>query len=293
MAKVAVQGYGYGYVDPTLRIVIPMQYDEAGVFANGRAKVRNGDQWFFVDKAGNETPLIPAHLESKYEEVSHYAEGLCRVSTLKLRFMDMAYHSDYSEIAGNWGYVDESGKEVIPPQFIYAYDFEDGVAIVCKGKWTIDPKWDYAGHTGRYWHDEELWGAIDKDGNEVIPCMFDEIKFFNEGDALMVHTGGWEEGRWGVMDKQGNWLAEPVFKDISYDYHDGLFAFYADDSWENDNIPCFFSFSASKLTSFRHSIAWGMQVLLTRRILGRASCRTKSLAASTIVGRGSYLEFSH
>lgn len=235
MAKVAVQGYGYGYVDSTLRIVIPMQYDEAGIFANGRAKVRNGDYWFFIDKAGNETPLIPAHLESKYEEVGYYAEGRCRVSTLKLRLMDIAYHSDYSEIAGNWGYVDEFGKEVIPPQFIYANDFNGGIAVVCKGKWTIDPKWDYAGHTGQYWHDEELWGAIDKDGNEVIPCMFDEIKFFNEGDALIVHTGGWEKGRWGVMDKQGNWLAEPVFEAIGYDYNDGLFTFYADDRWDNDN----------------------------------------------------------
>lgn len=237
LARVAVQGYGYGYVDRTLRFVIPMKYDDAEDFVNGKAKVRLGDKWFFIDKDGKETPLVPAQLESKYEEVCNYSEGRCRVSTLKLRLMDIAYHSDYSDIAGNWGYVDESGKEVIPPQFIYAYDFENGLAVVCKGTWTIDPKWDYEGHTGQYWHDEELWGAIDKDGNEVIPCIFDEIKFFHEGGAFMVHSGGWERGRWGVIDCKGNWLADPVFKAIDYEFHDGLFAFYSEDPWDYDDAP--------------------------------------------------------
>ena len=47
----------------------------------------------------------------------------------QLGFMDLAYHSDNSEIAGNWGFVNEKGQEIIAPQYIYAYDFEDGIAI--------------------------------------------------------------------------------------------------------------------------------------------------------------------
>lgn len=237
LAVVAVQGYGSGYVNPEMRFVIPMQFDEAMPFVNGKATARKGTKWFLLDKSGNVTPLVPAQLESKYEEIGDYSEGRCKVSTLQLRLMDLAYHSDYSEIAGNWGYVDESGKEVIPPQFIYAYDFKDGLAFVCKGKWTIDPKWDYEGHTGQYWHDDEQWGAIDPDGNEVIPCIFDEIKFFNEDGAFMAHYGGWENGHWGVIDRQGNWLAEPVFEYIGYEYQDGMFAFYNEDPWDNDNAP--------------------------------------------------------
>lgn len=52
----------------------------------------------------------------------------------------------------------------------------------------------------------------------------------------MVHHGGWKEGHWGVIDNHGNWLAEPVFEDIDYEYHDGLFAFYKEDKW-SDDVP--------------------------------------------------------
>ncbi len=152
--------------------------------------------------------------------------------------MDLAYHSDYSEIAGTWGFINEDGAEVIPPQYIYAEDFYGGIAIVCKGKWTIDKKWDNKYNSGRYWTEEELWGAIDKEGNEVIPFMFDEIKSFNDvDDVYIAHYGGWENGHWGVIDKKGQWLADPIFEDIDYNYKDGLFAFYAEDKWNGDDVP--------------------------------------------------------
>ena len=34
-----------------------------------------------------------------------------------------------------------------------------------------------------------------------------------------------------------NWLAEPIFEDIDYEYQDGLFAFYAEDKWNGDDVP--------------------------------------------------------
>lgn len=98
-------------------------------------------------------------------------------------------------------------------QYIYANDFENGIAIVAKGKWTIDPKWDNKYNQGRYWTEEELWGAIDKDGNEVIPFIFDEIKhFFDRSDMFMVHYGGWKDGHWGVVDCKGNPVTKYVYE---------------------------------------------------------------------------------
>ena len=239
LARVALVGHGYGYVDLEMNVVIPMKYDEAENFRNGKAKVRLGDRWLFIDKTGREVEIGNPYKHSNYQEVGEYSEGLCRVSALKLRFMDLAYHSDYEGIAGTWGFVNESGEEVISPQFIYAHDFENGIAIVAKGKWTIDPKWDNEYNKGRYWTEEELWGAIDKDGNEVIPFIFDEIKHFNDRtDIFMVHHGGWKDGHWGVIDCKGNWLAEPVFDDICYDSYGDLFAFYGDDPDESfDDTP--------------------------------------------------------
>lgn len=204
LARVAIVGHGYGFVDKKMNLVIPMKYDKAEDFRNGKAKVRLGDKWIYIDRNGRELEIGGNSNQDHYQEVGEYSEGMCRVSTLKLRFMDIAYHSDYAEVAGTWGYVDEAGEEVISPQYIYANDFENGIAIVAKGKWTIDPKWDNEYNQGLYWTEEELWGAIDKDGNEVIPFIFDEIKHFcDRSDMFMVHYGGWKDGKWGGSRLQG------------------------------------------------------------------------------------------
>lgn len=238
LAQVRKSGYGYGFVNKDMKLVIPMVYETANKFKDGKAKVRRDRKWMYVDKNGNELEIKSASSSLKYQDVGEFNEGMCKVSTLKLGFMDLAYHSDYSEIAGTWGFINEDGTEVITPQYIYAEDFCNGVAIVCKGKWTIDKKWDNKYNTGRYWTEKELWGVIDKEGNEVVPFIFDEIKhFWDVNDVFMVHYGGWETGHWGVIDNHGIWLADPVFEDINYDYKDGLFAFYAEDKWNGDDVP--------------------------------------------------------
>lgn len=238
LARVAKAGYGYGFVDERMNFVIPMNYENAEDFVDGKAKVKRNGEWYYIDKTGKETLVTPKAAGTQYQEVGQYFEGMCKVSTLKLCFTDLAYHSDYEEIAGTWGFVNEAGEEVIAPQYIYAEDFSGGIAIVCKGKWTIDPKWDNEYNKGLYWTDEELWGAIDKDGNTAIPFVFDEIKHFWAVEGVfMAHYGGWENGHWGVIDAHGNWLADPVFEDIDYEYHDGLFAFYKEDKWNGGDVP--------------------------------------------------------
>ena len=239
LACVAINGHGYGFVDKDMKFVIPMKYNRADHFIEGKAKVQLGDRWLCVDRNGREFEIGSKASQNNYQEVGSFFEGMCRVSTLKLRFMDLAYHSDYEHIAGTWGFVNEAGEEVIPPQYIYANDFENGIAIVAKGKWTIDPKWNNKYNQGRYWTEEELWGAIDKNGNEIIPFVFDEIThFYDRSDIYMVHYGGWKDGKWGVVDCKGNWLAEPIFEGFSYETRDDWILFYGEDSDATDGeIP--------------------------------------------------------
>ncbi len=231
LACVGIRGYGYGFVDKNMNFTVPMRYDEANDFLNGKALVRLDKVWYCIDKEGRELKIAPKD-GSNYQKVVGYVDGMCRISSLKIGKEDLAYYSENE--AGIWGFVDETGEAVIAPQYIYAYDFEDGIAIVAKGKWTIDPKWDNLYNQGCYWTEEELWGGIDKSGKEVIPFIFDEIKFFNDcNEVYMAHYGGWQNGSWGVIDRSGKWLAEPIFKDIDYIYHDGLFAFYEEKPGEN------------------------------------------------------------
>ena len=248
LARVAINGRGYGYVDKNMSVVIPLKYDEADSFVDGKATVRLGERRFCIDKEGRELFSVYSVEKAAYQEIGDFSEGLCRVSILKLRMFDLAYHSDYSEIAGVWGYINERGEEVISPQYIYADDFETGIAFVARGEWTIDPKWDNAYNTGRYWTEDELWGAIDATGTEVIPCIFDEIKRFEDcTDYFMAHYGGWENGHWGVIDRKGSWVAEPIFAGIDYAYHDGLFAFYGCDSWDDDAPMGIYDIHQSKI----------------------------------------------
>ena len=253
LAKVGKKGFGYGFVNSSFEFVIPMKYQDAEDFRGGKARVKLYGRWRYIDKSGQETEIDCEIGRPKYQEICEYSEGLSRVSTMKLGLLDFAYHFDWSEIAGVWGYVDETGKEVIPPQYICAEDFHNGIAIVCKGEWTIDPKWDNQYHQGKYWSEEMLWGAIDKKGNTVIPFIFDEIKHFyslNEdyvGGMFIAHTGGWENGHWGVIDNYGNWLADPVFEDIGNECQDGLITFYDRDSWSDDALMGIYDLKQKKV----------------------------------------------
>lgn len=231
MATVGIGGKGYGFINQQGQLKIPVIYEQVENFDNGKALVKREGRWLFIDKSGNEFPMKALN-DGDYKVVENFRDGMCRVSTCDMGFMDLAYHSDYESFAGTWGYVDENGTEVISPQYIYAYDFEDNRAIVCKGEWTIDEKWDNSCKTGCYWTEEELWGVIDKTGKEIIPCMYDEITKFGEtNDIFAVHVGGWKNGKWAIADKDGNWLTEPIFDDIGYTYKNGLFTFYADNKW--------------------------------------------------------------
>ena len=65
------------------------------------------------------------------------------------------------KLDGKYGYIDKSGKEVIPCKYDSTYHFCEGLAVRLDGK----------------------KGCIDKTGKEVIPCKYDDIYDFSEGLA--------------------------------------------------------------------------------------------------------------
>ena len=228
LACVAIDGCGYGYVNENMEFVIPMKYDRAEGFNRGRARVELNEQRFSIDDTGRELASDYCVMNRKYQEVGRFFEGLCRVSMLKLNEDDLEYFSDNAGVACIWGFMNENGDEIVKPQYIYAYDYKDGVAIVAKGEWIISPD------TERYCAVGELWGGIDTTGTEVIPCIFDEIKFFiGCSDYYIAHYGGWKNGAWGIVDRSGNWAVEPLFVDVDYGYQDGLFAFYGSNPYDD------------------------------------------------------------
>lgn len=95
---------------------------------------------------------------------------------------------------GKWGYIDQTGKVVIPPQF-------EEVKCFCSGGWQNEGL--IAAKV------KGLWGYINVKGDIVIPPQFTQVLPFSQGLAL-VNLGGsfsaaisTKNGQWLYIDKQG------------------------------------------------------------------------------------------
>jgi len=102
-------------------------------------------------------------------------------------------------ISRKWGFIDKTGKEVIP--FIYSdvLSFSEGLAAV------------------RIGNDENgKWGFIDINGNEIIPFEYDLVQSFSEGyakvgvkkNSTFQNFGIHSTIEWGLIDKNGNLIVQ-------------------------------------------------------------------------------------
>ena len=172
--------------------------------------------------------------QSYYVDIGDFSEDMCSIATVAFKLGDLAYHSDNIDRAGIRGYINKYGEEVIKPQYIYAFEFNGGIAIVAKGRWVKERE-DENGKP-LYWSEDERWGGIDYTGNEVIPFIFDEIvPCFDTTDYFIAHTGDWPDGAWGVIDRTGKWVVEPQFEWLNIDWNDGLlvFGYYNTDIYDD------------------------------------------------------------
>ena len=146
-----------------------------------------------------------------------------------------------------WGFIDVSGKLVIPATFDGADQFsEEGLASVSvgdfltgrhgfidkAGKFVINPQYEWASN----FHEkraavrfgpssiEGKWGFIDTAGKLVIPAQFDEVKPFSEGMAA-VRVGDEKTGKWGFIDLNGKYVLNPRY-DAVRAVREGLFVFF-------------------------------------------------------------------
>ena len=86
---------------------------------------------------------------------------------------------------GKWGFIDRTGKVIVPPQYAAAGEFHQGRARVKVG---------------------DKFGFIDPTGKVVIPPQFDKVAEFSEGLAR-VEIGG----KSGFVDPNGKMVISPRF----------------------------------------------------------------------------------
>lgn len=116
-----------------------------------------------------------------------------------------------------WGYIDETGRTAIHPEFSAARPFVRGLAAVMSvqkwgfidkdGQWRVNPLYedcdDYSeGLAAVKWYGR--WGYIDTSGAFVITPKYQEALPFENG-AAEVRLGA----RWGKVSRNGDLVFDP------------------------------------------------------------------------------------
>ena len=283
----------YGFIDTAGREVVPCKYDGADDFHEGMARVTVGGGWRydrffgesflsgkfgFIDKTGRE--VIPC----RYFHAENYCDGLAVVEVREdgesRRFlidksgreagpyvnaipgMTGVFHEGFAWVERNkkWGFVDKTGREVVPCKYDAACDFSDGMARVAVGG-----EWSFSEDLGEESLSGCKWGYLDKSGREVIPCQYGYACDFHDGLAMVAPDGMILDGSCFFIDKVGHEvfrLPEKVFADVfseglasyrignksgyldktgqvaisarfdqAYDFHDGLAMVKAGRTW--------------------------------------------------------------
>ncbi len=132
-----------------------------------------------------------------------------------------------------FGYIDRTGKIIIPAQFERAEDFSEGLAIVKVG---------------------ERFGCIDKTGKLVIPARFNFISKFKNGLAV-AHTDG-DAPKIGYIDRTGK-LVIPARFDEAHEFSEGLAAVSVDRKFGyiNSQGKVIISFQFDEAAKFKDGFA--------------------------------------
>ena len=199
-----------GYIDTTMKLVVPLIYDNNKNYYYGYAAVEKDGKWGVIDMEGK--VVLPI----MYDDLGVLYEGVYYKVKKKNKY----------------GIIDINGNEILEAKYdaIFNHSLNDAnVEVLDKGenvmfnvltKEFTSGKYDYVisaegslmrVDTSQYeqyrMHSEGLmpvkkngkWGYIDGDSNLVIPCIYDEVSLFNGGRAIVKYNG-----KEYVIDKKGN-----------------------------------------------------------------------------------------
>lgn len=151
---------------------------------DNRIPYQIGDKYGYLDQEGNW--VIPP----VYESITPFIQGRAFIST--------------SKNSRNYDMIDLEGN-VIMKSVDPVSDFKNGKAIV-KVPIEIGERDIYQRYKA---------GVIDREGNWIIPPLYDDIGEFNKGFSIII-----ENGKKGVIDKNGNVIIPSLYKDIrQYSHH--------------------------------------------------------------------------
>ncbi|MBD2705800.1 WG repeat-containing protein [Spirosoma sp. BT702] len=260
LSSVTDTQFRFGLIDRSGRLVVPCIYERLDYSSEGMARAQKANLWGYIDRVG--AVVIPF----QYESAGPFSEGLACVSMNGLNgFIDtqgrliippqfqrlashfffnegraMVYQAD-KESAEKAAFIDKTGKFLLSPQFTYAENFREGLAVAQpldspyygfidqQGKWVIpanryENAWGFSEGLASVamllpdktaWH----WFIIDKKGNLTTPGRpYRKVGSFVEGLAPVQD----EQSRgWGFINRQGIEVIPTIYTGLAH-FHNGL-----------------------------------------------------------------------
>ena len=215
-----------GYIDKKGNVVIPFEYDSpTQVFCDDVVAVFKGDDVIYMDPKGKEL--------FRTKSFGRFHEGLC------------SNREDVGEDKiGKLGFIDKTGKVVVPFEYDYTGDFSDGMCWVTKedgnigfinkkGELVVPCQYEWpAERQPTDFHDglcavivdeeHEWFGFIDKTGKRAFPGVYSNEANFSEGLAMVREVLGDDTWRSGYIDKTGKFVIEMDEDRWGGDFHDGI-----------------------------------------------------------------------
>jgi hypothetical protein len=153
-------------------------------FSEGLLPVETKGKWGFVDKNGR---LV---IDPQFEDASDFSDGLApvKIHSEETTWCPPDASGSRSGFTMKWGYIDKTGKLIIPAQFESAAPFSEGLAVI---------------------HNCEQAFFIDKTGKIVVSGNFRYASSFFGGLAR-VETMSKEGLLSGLIDRTGQFVWGPT-----------------------------------------------------------------------------------
>ncbi|MBX7220728.1 MAG: WG repeat-containing protein [Blastocatellia bacterium] len=195
----------YGYINRQGKVVVPFLLTVANPFHDGLALVTlEKGNLGFIDQTGRLALSNP-----KWLDIADFSEGLAAVQVMVRN--NRLYQGSQEEL---YGFIDRTGKFVIPPRFANVRRFAQGRAVFVQ----------YGTNHG--------YGYLDTTGTIVIPPTFADARDFSEGLAAVAVRGPDEKLLWGYINPEGKPVIAPQFRHVQ-PFKGGLAGVNCDEYCEN------------------------------------------------------------
>lgn len=228
LARVQNDNDRFSFVRPDGQLAFQDTFSAAGDFHDGHAWIRTPDGYGLIDSSG-QTIIDP-----QYEKLSDLSTGrlvfqqddMYGLRDLQQVLIQPAYErliDDGIFIRARqdkrYGYLRPDGSWLIEPAFQMASPFIEGRAAVLKdGQWQLIDQAGrnhlqveyqqvfYGGENRWIVENDRKYGAVNADGQLVIPLEYEEIQAFSSG--LAVYS---QNGLWGYLRPDGSHAFPPDF----------------------------------------------------------------------------------